>query len=142
MATTMNMTTNVPFDNELRYRIEDSALTFFGLAEKLEAILDKNTSEKDLQAVLEANMYLWRYSTHYIKSQFWMDIPKETFSLMDELADYMLRAGFALLQTYDEGVVKKMIHMNIRMCNQILDTLPELEEKDSTFETTVASAVA
>ena len=112
---------------ELRYKVEDTAMMFFDLAEKLEAIRVNNIRGRDLEAILDTNMYLWRYALHYIKSQFWMNIPQATIELIDELSNFMIRAGIVLKENYDDSMIRKMIHMNIRMCNQIIDTLPETD---------------
>ncbi len=102
-------------------QIEDIALSYFAMAEKLEAARIKEVDARTYEAILDANAYLWVFTANLVKYNYWDGTPEDSKLLLQKIADFMSRAGDALQTKKDDGLLAKMVAMNVNMCNHILD---------------------
>ena len=102
-------------------QIEDIALSFFALAEKLEAARIGEIDQRTYEAIMDANSYMWVFTANLVKYNYWDGTPEDTKLLLQKIADFMSRAGQAVIIKKDDNLLAKMVAMNVNMCNHILD---------------------
>lgn len=100
--------------------IDDMALPFLNLAERLEAARLNGMDRTEWNAVLEANMFMWRFIANYLPRMFDDKVPKRTGAMLEMIADFMTRAEAAMPDGPDAKLVATLVEMNLNMCDQIL----------------------
>lgn len=102
--------------------IDDMALPFLDLAEKLEACRVNGADQETWRAVLETNLFLWRFISHFLPKHFDESVTPETRELLDRISGFMTRVGVAMSEGPDQDptLISKIVHINLNMCDQIL----------------------
>lgn len=102
--------------------IDDMALPFLDLAEKIEAARLNDAGEETWKAILETNLFLWRFISNFLPTHFRSDVSAETNDLLEKISDFMTKVTVALGEEgpKDEAVLDKVVQLNLNMCDQIL----------------------
>lgn len=100
--------------------VDDLAKPFLDLAEGLEAARLNGVPEETWEALLETNVFLWKYMTVQLPKLTDGEIPPETAELITRITDFMNKASATLLAQRDDELIRKMVQLNLNMCDQIL----------------------
>lgn len=100
--------------------VDDLAKPFLDLAEGLEAARLNGVPEETWEALLETNVFLWKYMKVQLPKLADGDIPAETADLIQRITDFMNKASATLLARRDDDLIRKMVQLNLNMCDQIL----------------------
>lgn len=102
--------------------IDDMALPFLDLAEKLEACRVNGADAETWKAVLETNLFLWRFISHFLPKHFDAAVTPETRELLARISGFMTQVGVAMEEgpEKDPALIRKVVHLNLNMCDQIL----------------------
>lgn len=102
--------------------IDDMALPFLDIAEKLEACRLNGADAETWKAILETNLFLWRFISNFLPKHFDEAVTAETRDLLRRISDFMVKVGVALDDGPDQDpyLIRKVIHLNLNMCDQIL----------------------
>ena len=117
--TEFNFTMGVPVNNPEEL-IDEMALPFLELAEKLEGARLNGVDDETWKAIMETNIFLWRFIANFLPQNFDAAVPNRTHGMLEMIADFMLRAGTAMQDTRDEDLVEQLVRLNLNMCDQIL----------------------
>lgn len=102
--------------------IDDLALPFLDLAEKIEAARLNDTGEDAWKAILETNLFLWRFISNFLPAHFSAEVSSETNELLSKISDFMTKVTVALREEgpKDGALLDKIVQLNLNMCDQIL----------------------
>ncbi|MEQ8450014.1 MAG: hypothetical protein RIB97_10050 [Nitratireductor sp.] len=102
--------------------LDDMALPFLDLAEKLEACRLNGAQPETWKALLETNLFLWRFISNFLPKHFDAAVTAETRELLRRISEFMIKVGVALEEgpERDPVLIRKVIHLNLNMCDQIL----------------------
>ena len=102
--------------------IDDMALPFLDLAEKLESCRVNGADQETWRAVLETNLFLWRFISHFLPRHFSDEVPAGAAELLGKISEFMIKVGAALSEdpNQDPDLIEKVIQLNLNMCDQIL----------------------
>lgn len=102
--------------------LDDMALPFLDLAEKLEACRVNGADQDTWRAVLETNLFLWRFISHFLPRHFSDEVPAGASELLNKISEFMIKVSVALAQdpSQDPDLIDKVIQLNLNMCDQIL----------------------
>lgn len=102
--------------------IDDMALPFLDIAERLEACRLNGADPETWKAVLETNLFLWRFIANFLPKHFDQAVTAETRELLRRISDFMVKVGVALDEgpEKDPNLIAKVVHLNLNMCDQIL----------------------
>lgn len=102
--------------------IDDMALPFLDLAEKIEAAKINGASEDSWRAIFETNLFLWRFIANFLPRHFNGEVSSETAELLSKISDFMAKVTVAMSDEgeKDAAVLDKVIKLNLNMCDQIL----------------------
>lgn len=102
--------------------LDDMALPFLDLAEKLEACRLNGAQPDTWKALLETNLFLWRFISNFLPKHFDASVTPETRELLRRISEFMIKVGVALEEgpERDPVLIRKVIHLNLNMCDQIL----------------------
>lgn len=102
--------------------IDDMALPFLDLAEKLEAARVNGADRETFRAILETNLFLWRFMTHFLPRHFEAEAKSETIDLLKRISEFMAKVTVAMDgdPSQDPDLIRKVVQMNLNMCDQIL----------------------
>jgi hypothetical protein len=109
--------------------IDDMALPFLDIAEKLEACRLNGADPETWKAILETNLFLWRFISNFLPKHFDSAVTAETHELLRRISDFMVKVGVALDEGpgKDPALIRKVIHLNLNMCDQILSMRADLD---------------
>eukprot|EP00752_Nemacystus_decipiens_P000734 g734.t1 len=109
--------------------IDDMALPFLDIAEKLEACRLNGADPETWKAILETNLFLWRFISHFLPKHFDAAVTEETRELLRRISDFMVKVGVALEEgpERDPHLIRKVVHLNLNMCDQILAIRSDLQ---------------
>ncbi|MEQ8443273.1 MAG: hypothetical protein RIM33_13420 [Alphaproteobacteria bacterium] len=112
-------------DNDGRSRtelIDDMALPFLDLAEKIEAAKINNAAPESWAAIMETNLFLWRFISNFMPRHFSDEVSKDTVDLLEKISEFMAKVSVALAEqpTKDPALIDKIVQLNLNMCDQIL----------------------
>ncbi len=114
--------------NDAGTLIDDMAQPFLELAEKFEIARLNELDDKDWYAILESNMFVWRFVANYLPRQLRDDVPKEMGDLLVRISEFMMQAGSELRSNRDDTLIQRVIELNLNMCNQILAMHEQMRE--------------
>lgn len=102
--------------------IDDMALPFLELAEKIEAAKVNNADDETWTAIFETNLFLWRFIANFLPRHFSDDVTSETSDLLDKISVFMTKVTVALSgdTAKDTALIEKVVQLNLKMCDQIL----------------------
>lgn len=102
--------------------IDDMALPFLDLAEKIEAAKLNELSDDAWQSILETNLFLWRFISNFLPRHFSDDVTPETAGLITKISDFMTKVTIAMSNggAREPELLNKMVKLNLNMCDQIL----------------------
>lgn len=105
-----------------RELIDDMALPFLDLAEKLEAAKLNGADAESWRAIFETNLFLWRFIANFLPRHFSEEVSQETVDLIKRISDYMQKVTVTLMDEAekDASVIEKVVTLNLNMCDQIL----------------------
>ena len=101
--------------------IDDLARPFLELAQKLEVACAEPEGSEEWGAVLDANVYIWRFVANYLPGQVDKDVCAELGETLRTIGDFMHMACRKLRSERDEELTGRVIELNLNMCAQILD---------------------
>lgn len=112
-------------DNDGRSRtelIDDMALPFLDLAEKIEAAKINNATPESWAAIMETNLFLWRFISNFMPRHFSDEVSKDTVDLLEKISEFMAKVSVALADqpTKNPALIDKIVQLNLNMCDQIL----------------------
>ncbi|MEQ9490798.1 MAG: hypothetical protein RIM72_17585 [Alphaproteobacteria bacterium] len=114
--------------NDAGTLIDDMAQPFLDLAEKFEIARLNELDDKDWYAILESNMFVWRFVANYLPRQLRDDVPEEMGALLVRISEFMMQAGSELRSNRDDTLIQRVIELNLNMCNQILALHDQMRE--------------
>lgn len=102
--------------------IDDMALPFLDLAEKIEAAKLNGADEETWQAIFETNLFLWRFIANFLPRHFSEEVGKDTTELLNKISSFMTKVTVALSAegSKDAALLDKVVKLNLNMCDQIL----------------------
>ena len=100
--------------------LHDMAAPFFDLAERLEDASTNAPDRESWQATLETNNFIWRSTADFLPRNFDEDVPEETTVMLKNVADFMPRAGRAVIDQPESDLCAQMVSLNRNMYNQLL----------------------
>ncbi|RED53951.1 hypothetical protein [Aestuariispira insulae] len=100
--------------------IDEMALPFLDLAEKLEAARLNGADKATWTAIMETNIFLWRFIANFLPKNFDREVPARGGAMLEMIADFMTRASMAMPDNPDTELVDKLVRLNLNMCHQIL----------------------
>jgi len=114
--------------NDAGTLIDDMAQPFLDLAEKFEIARLNELDDKDWYAILESNMFVWRFVANYLPRQLRDDVPESMGELLVRISEFMMQAGNELRTNRDDTLIRRVIELNLNMCNQILALHEQMQE--------------
>ncbi len=105
---------------EAEHLIDDLARPFLELADKIEAARE-TADPVEWGAILDANVYIWRFVANYIPGQLDKQVCAELGETLKRIGDYMHMACRKLREARDEDLINHVIELNCNMCAQFLD---------------------
>lgn len=114
--------------NDAGTLIDDMAQPFLDLAEKFEIARIHDLDDKDWFAILESNMFVWRFVANYLPRQLRDDVPESMGELLIRISEFMMQAGNELRFNRDDTLIQRIIELNLNMCNQILALHDQMQE--------------
>ncbi len=130
-ANAMDPAIGFSYSDDTETLIDDLAKPFLDLAEKLEATRLNDFDDHTRNAVLDANAYVWRFVANFLPRQLSKDVSPEMADLIVRISDFMQQAGIQLRKQNDEGLIKRLVELNLNMCNQILSLRKEMLGPDA-----------
>ncbi|WP_421877328.1 hypothetical protein [Pacificispira sp.] len=102
--------------------IDDMALPFLDLAEKIEAAKINGASEEAWRAIFETNLFLWRFISNFLPRHFSDEVSGDTADLLSKISGFMTKVTVAMAEdgAKDAALLDKVIKLNLNMCDQIL----------------------
>lgn len=102
--------------------IDDMALPFLDLAEKIEAAKINGASEESWRAIFETNLFLWRFIANFLPRHFDDKVSNDTSELLSKISTFMTKVTVAMSEEgeKDAALLDKVIKLNLNMCDQIL----------------------
>ncbi len=102
--------------------IDDMALPFLDMAEKIEAARLNAVADDVWRGILDTNLFLWRFVSNFLPRHFSEDVTPETVEILGKISDFMTRVTAAMAQENlrDDELLDKMVTLNLNMCDQIL----------------------
>jgi len=100
--------------------VDDLAKPFLDLAEGLEAARLNGVPEETWEALLETNVFMWKYMSAQLPRMSNQGLPPDTRDLLKRITDFMNRASASLVGQRDDELIRKMVQLNLNMCDQIL----------------------
>jgi hypothetical protein len=119
-----------PGDSRTRTElIDDMALPFLDLAEKIEAAKVNNADPEAWIAIMETNLFLWRFISNFLPRHFSDEVSKETVDLLEKISEFMAKVSISLSEqpAKDPALIDKVVQLNLNMCDQILAMRSERE---------------
>lgn len=113
----------MPQDNSTHQEmLDDMALPFLDLAEKLESCRLNGADTETWRAVLETNLFLWRFISHFLPRHFADDVPEGASELLNKISEFMIKVSVAIRDDpmADPDLIAKVVQLNLNMCDQIL----------------------
>lgn len=119
---TIRLDTGDTQDRTRRELIDDMALPFLDLAEKIEAAKLNGADAESWRAIFETNLFLWRFIANFLPRHFSEEVQPDTVDLIRRISDYMNKVTVTLLdaEEKDTAVLDKVVTLNLNMCDQIL----------------------
>ncbi len=114
--------------NDAGTLIDDMAQPFLDLAEKFEIARLNEMDDKDWFAILESNMFVWRFVANYLPRQLRDDVPESMGELLVRISAFMMQAGTELRTNRDDTLIQRVVELNLNMCNQILALHEQMQE--------------
>ena len=111
--------------------IDEMALPFLELAEKLESARLNGADRATWAAVMETNIFLWRFIANFLPKNFDREVPARSGAMLEMIADFMARASNAMPENPDTELVDKLVKLNLNMCHQILSMRTDTGSKSS-----------
>ena len=108
--------------------IDEMALPFLDLAEKLEAARLNGADKATWTAIMETNIFLWRFIANFLPKNFDREVPARSGAMLEMIADFMTRASLVMPESPDTELVDKLVRLNLNMCHQILSMRTEDKE--------------
>jgi hypothetical protein len=105
-----------------RELIDDMALPFLDLAEKIEAAKLNGADAETWRAIFETNLFLWRFIANFLPRHFSEEVPQDAVELIRRISEYMNNVTVTLMdaEEKDPAVLDKVVTLNLNMCDQIL----------------------
>lgn len=105
-----------------RELIDDMALPFLDLAEKIEAAKLNGADAETWRAIFETNLFLWRFIANFLPRHFSDEVPQDAVDLIGRISNYMNSVTVTLMdaEEKDSAVLEKVVTLNLNMCDQIL----------------------
>lgn len=100
--------------------LDDLAKPFLDLAEGLEAARLSGVPPETWEALLETNVFLWKYISAQLPRLSDQPLPADTQALLAKIAEFMNKASATVAVQRDDELIRKMVQMNLNMCDQIL----------------------
>lgn len=102
--------------------IDDMALPFLDMAEKIEAARLNGADADAWRAVFETNLFLWRFIGNFLPRHFSEDVSPEMTELLQKIGNFMTKVTVAMLEEEDrdDALLDKVVKLNLNMCDQIL----------------------
>lgn len=110
--------------------IDDMAQPFLDIAERLEAARLNETDDETWVAILETNMFLWRFTANFLPRQMPADMPAGLGDLLHRISRFMKQAGYELQRDRNDDLINRVIELNLNMCDQILAMRPESADRE------------
>jgi len=109
--------------------IDDMALPFLDMAEKIEAARVNKVDKEAWRAILETNLFLWRFMSNFLPKHFSAESGKETKELLRRISDFMVKVSVAVEgdPSQNPDLIRKVIQLNLNMCDQILSNVDDVE---------------
>jgi len=106
--------------------IDDLARPFLDLAEKFEAARRNEVDSETWYAILDANVFFWRFVANYLPGQMDKTASAETGEMLVRIGDFMQHACLKLRRGRDDVLEQRVIELNLNMCGQILSLRQEM----------------
>jgi len=109
--------------------IDDMALPFLDLAEKIEAAKVNNADSEAWIAIMETNLFLWRFISNFLPRHFSDEVSSDTVDLLEKISEFMAKVSVAISDqpAKDPALIDKVVQLNLNMCDQILAMRSETE---------------
>ena len=101
--------------------IDDLAQPFLDLAEKFEAARINDVDTATWHAILDANVFFWRFVANYLPGQLDKSVSDEMSEVLIRIGSFMQQACLSLRSTRDETLEQRVIELNLNMCAQVLN---------------------
>ncbi len=101
--------------------IDDLAQPFLDLAERFEAARTHPTDWETWRAVLDTNIFYWRYMANFLPGQLEKTASEETTEVLTRIGAFMQQACLALHDARDDVLEQRVVELNLNMCAQILN---------------------
>lgn len=108
------------FGDDVETMIDDLAQPFLDLAEKLEAIRLNDVDQASINAVLDANAFIWQFAANYMPRQLSKEVTPEMADLIVKIGDFMQQASRRLRDAKDDALLARLVELNLNMCDQVL----------------------
>lgn len=106
--------------------IDDLAQPFLDLADKFEAARLNTVDTETWRAILDANVFLWRFVANYLPGQLDKKASAETSETLVRIGNFMQQACVKLRNERDDALELRVIELNLNMCGQILNLRQEM----------------
>ncbi|HYE00162.1 MAG TPA: flagellar biosynthesis regulator FlaF [Alphaproteobacteria bacterium] len=101
--------------------LEQLAFPFIQAAVRIDSAKQNPADREALVAVLDSTVAMWMFYKNYLGQNF-SAVPEETKQMLVQLTDFTTKAAVFLRDNPDEGLLDRLIQLNLNMSEQILRT--------------------
>ncbi|WP_425405656.1 hypothetical protein [Hwanghaeella sp.] len=101
--------------------IDDLAQPFLDLAKKFETARVSDVDTETWHAILDANVFFWRFVANYLPGQLDKTVSTEMSEVLIRIGEFMRQACLSLRANRDDVLEQRVIELNLNMCAQVLN---------------------
>lgn len=101
--------------------VDNMAQPFLDISERLEAARIHGAEDETWFALLDTTVFLWRFVSNYLPTQFDKDTPLESAELLQRISAFMDTACAELRADRQDALITRVIELNMNMCQQLLN---------------------